>query len=106
MPARHVVEFGETYCLKGGLGQFKAANGGTFQDGRSPNTLTAGEKISGFGHRVYKTLDPRAPVLKDLAEKLARQKGTARWLQIAERVQVVMLEEMTRRNKRVYVALA
>lgn len=65
-------------------------------------TLDEGGKISGFGHRVYRTLDPRAPVLKELAEKLARQKGTARWLEIAERVQVVMAEEMTRRNKRIY----
>lgn len=64
--------------------------------------LEAGEKISGFGHRIYRTLDPRAPVLKVLAEQLAKQKGTARWLEIAERVQVVMAEEMTRRNKRVY----
>lgn len=66
------------------------------------NALESGEKISGFGHRVYRTLDPRAPVLKGLAEKLAKQKGTANWLEIAERVQVVMAEEMTRRNKRVY----
>src|SRR5690606_14360785 len=63
-------------------------------------TLSEGGKIMGFGHRVYRTLDPRAPVLKTLAEKLARQKGTARWLDIAERVQVVMGEEMTKRNKR------
>lgn len=65
-------------------------------------TLTDGGRISGFGHRVYRTLDPRAPVLKELAEKLANQKGTARWLEIAERVQVIMREEMTRRNKQVY----
>ena len=65
-------------------------------------TLSDGGRISGFGHRVYRTLDPRAPVLKTLAEKLARQKGTARWLEIAEKVQVVMAEEMTARNKRIY----
>ncbi len=65
-------------------------------------TLNEGGRISGFGHRVYRTLDPRAPVLKDLAEKLAKQKGTARWLEIAEQVQVVMAEEMSARNKRIY----
>lgn len=66
------------------------------------NVLADGGRISGFGHRVYRTLDPRAPVLKDLAEKLAKQKGTARWLEIAEKVQVVMAEEMARRDKRIY----
>ena len=30
------------------------------------------EKIPGFGHRVYKTIDPRAKILKSYAEQLAR----------------------------------
>lgn len=32
--------------------------------------LVAGEKIPGFGHRVYRTADPRAAVLADLAREL------------------------------------
>ncbi|MFQ5494158.1 MAG: citrate synthase [Phycisphaerae bacterium] len=33
------------------------------------------QKIPGFGHRVYKTMDPRAKILKAYAEKLARSSG-------------------------------
>jgi citrate synthase len=34
------------------------------------------EKIPGFGHRVYKTYDPRAKFLKKYAEQLSRQSGS------------------------------
>ena len=36
--------------------------------------IDRGEKIMGFGHRVYKTLDPRATILKDLAQELAKER--------------------------------
>ena len=60
------------------------------------------EKIMGFGHRVYRALDPRAPILKDLAEKLGQEKGDSRWIVISEGVQKVMREEMDKREKRIY----
>lgn len=34
------------------------------------NLLESGGKIMGMGHRVYKTVDPRAVIFKDLLEKL------------------------------------
>lgn len=37
--------------------------------------LTRKEKISGFGHRVYKTFDPRASHLQKLAKALAEETG-------------------------------
>jgi citrate synthase len=64
--------------------------------------LQRGEKIMGFGHRVYRTTDPRAPILKQLTERLAARGGDTRWLQISERVQSVMREEMDRKGKHVY----
>jgi citrate synthase len=64
--------------------------------------LQRGERIMGFGHRVYRTLDPRAPLLKHLAERLSHAQGDAPWLQISETVQQVMAEEMERRGKKVY----
>jgi len=64
--------------------------------------LAAGEKIMGFGHRVYKTLDPRAPILKALAEKLSGKGGDTRWLQISEQIQTTMREEMDKKGKKVY----
>ncbi len=37
--------------------------------------LDAGEKIMGFGHRVYKTKDPRAIVLQKMAEERYAKRG-------------------------------
>jgi citrate synthase len=45
-----------------------------------------GRKIMGIGHRVYKALDPRAAVLRDRAEKLARSSGNGKWFDIADKL--------------------
>jgi len=66
------------------------------------SALGRGEKIMGFGHRVYRTLDPRAPILKRLARQLGERAGDARWLEISERIQAIMSEEMDRRGKKIY----
>ncbi len=53
--------------------------------------LAAGRKIMGFGHRVYKTDDPRALVLKGIARKLAEKDTETRsCLEIAERTEEYM----------------
>ncbi len=64
--------------------------------------LERGDRVMGFGHRVYRTLDPRAPILRGLAEQMIGQDGSAVWLRISDRVQEVMREEMDRRGKRIY----
>ncbi|HEY8469100.1 MAG TPA: citrate synthase [Longimicrobiales bacterium] len=64
--------------------------------------LARGERIMGFGHRVYRTVDPRAPILRELAGRLAAQGGDTRWLDIASRIERVMREEMDRRGKKIY----
>ncbi|MDQ1147607.1 citrate synthase [Bacillus sp. SORGH_AS 510] len=46
--------------------------------------LTRGEKLMGFGHRVYKTHDPRAISLKN---KLLELDGKDEWLDLAIRVE-------------------
>jgi citrate synthase len=33
--------------------------------------LAQGKRLMGFGHRVYRTMDPRAAILRDLASKIA-----------------------------------
>jgi citrate synthase len=38
-----------------------------------------GNKIPGFGHRVYKTKDPRATILGDMSEELGAAAGDRRW---------------------------
>ncbi len=44
------------------------------------------KKIMGMGHRVYKTLDPRAPHLRDMAVKLTAQLGEPKWVRMSERI--------------------
>ena len=53
------------------------------------------KKIMGIGHRVYKTLDPRAPHLKRMAQILSAQLGDPKWIQMSERIAEIML---TRKN--------
>ena len=48
---------------------------------------TPGAKIMGFGHRVYKVMDPRALILKEFARKLAKVKGDARWYEMSEKLE-------------------
>jgi citrate synthase len=55
--------------------------------------LEAKQKITGFGHRVYKTMDPRARILKDVAQKFARSEKEKQALQIVERIEAIMREE-------------
>ncbi len=40
------------------------------------NLLSSGGKIMGMGHRVYKTVDPRALIFKDLLDKLTPKNET------------------------------
>jgi citrate synthase len=53
------------------------------------------EKIPGFGHRVYKNYDPRAAVLKSIAEKLAEKNSNVKnWLEIGRRIEKFMIENL------------
>jgi citrate synthase len=54
--------------------------------------LAAKQKVMGFGHRVYKTWDPRATVLREIAERLGRQFGETRWYDTSVRVQEAVME--------------
>jgi citrate synthase len=51
------------------------------------------KKIMGIGHRVYKTLDPRAPHLKRMAQILSAKIGEPKWIQMSERIAEIMLKK-------------
>jgi citrate synthase len=55
--------------------------------------LAQKKKIMGIGHRVYKTLDPRAPHLKRMAQILSAKLGEPKWIQMSERIAELMLKE-------------
>ena len=54
--------------------------------------LAQKKKIMGIGHRVYKTLDPRAPHLQRMALKLSEKLGDAKWIRMSERIAQLMKE--------------
>jgi citrate synthase len=51
------------------------------------------QKIMGFGHRVYKTWDPRATVLRKIAERVTAAAGQSELFETAERVQETVIAE-------------
>lgn len=57
------------------------------------DALASKRKIMGFGHRVYKKGDTRAPILKEMGEELSRRKGDTKWHDLADKVEQVMLRE-------------
>ena len=46
------------------------------------NLLSSGGRVMGFGHRVYKTADPRALILKIDAKDLSDRKGNPKWFAV------------------------
>ena len=57
------------------------------------DALEQRKKIMGIGHRVYKTLDPRAPHLKAMAVQLSKKLGESKWIQMSERIAEIMKRE-------------
>ncbi|HKS31975.1 MAG TPA: citrate synthase [Chthoniobacterales bacterium] len=55
--------------------------------------LAQKKKIMGIGHRVYKTLDPRAPHLRAMAKKLSEKIGEPKWIRMSERIAQLMKEK-------------
>ncbi len=64
------------------------------------NTLQNHGKIFGFGHRVYKTWDPRALILREYAQELSKLKGQEELFHVAEIVQDTVVRELS--AKRIY----
>ncbi|MHB9024465.1 MAG: citrate/2-methylcitrate synthase [Armatimonadota bacterium] len=54
-------------------------------------------KVPGFGHRVYRTTDPRAIVLRQYAEALSNTGGNTKWYEIS-----CEIERTMRANSKVY----
>jgi len=55
--------------------------------------LAQGEKIMGFGHRVYKTEDPRATHLRRMSAELATASGDDTYYQMSRRMEEVVLAQ-------------
>jgi citrate synthase len=55
--------------------------------------LAQKKKIMGIGHRIYKVLDPRAPILKAMAVQLSSELGEPKWIEMSERIAALMKEK-------------
>lgn len=76
--------------------------------------LAGGERLMGFGHRVYRTRDPRADILRGVVERLAENGAGADRLALAAKVEQAALAALRARkpdrpldtNLEYYTALA
>src|SRR4029077_11943602 len=96
-------------AIVAGVGALKGPlHGGANEKGRDTRLSTGGpekaekwlhdalarkERIMGFGHRVYKTGDVRAGILKEYARKAAAAKGDLKWEQTAAIIEDVLAKE-------------
>jgi citrate synthase len=55
--------------------------------------LARHEKVMGFGHAVYRTMDPRATVLKRLAREVGERHDDIVWADIFEALQATVYEQ-------------
>jgi len=61
--------------------------------------LSRKERIMGFGHRVYKTYDPRAKVLKDMLMKMDLKGEAKNLFEIALRVEEICMERLCKTKR-------
>jgi citrate synthase len=55
--------------------------------------LARKEKIPGFGHRVYKTEDPRATHLRQMSRELGKRGGNTAWFDMSQRIEALVKGE-------------
>ena len=57
------------------------------------DALARKEKIMGFGHRVYRTEDPRATHLRKFSEAMGKRTGQTQWYEMSKTIEQFILEE-------------
>jgi len=61
--------------------------------------LDRGDRIMGMGHAVYKTIDPRATILKEMSLRLGKKTGHENWYHLLTAIDRESLKEFERRGK-------
>jgi citrate synthase len=54
--------------------------------------LAAKQRVMGFGHRVYRTEDPRATILRNYSKELGERHGDTRWYELTRAVEEAVHE--------------
>ena len=62
------------------------------------SALKEKRRIMGFGHRVYKTYDPRARILKEYAEYLSERYEDRKYIKIGEKIEEIMIRELGKKG--------
>ncbi|HVL64949.1 MAG TPA: citrate/2-methylcitrate synthase [Actinomycetota bacterium] len=75
------------------LKEIKAQGGAPAAESYIKERLAAKQKIMGFGHRVYKTEDPRATHLRRMAKDLAEKTGDGSNYEISEIIERTVMDE-------------
>ena len=57
------------------------------------NAFAQKKKIMGFGHRVYRTVDPRAIHLAEMSRQLGERTGETKWYEMSQRMEEVVKRE-------------
>jgi citrate synthase len=55
--------------------------------------LAEKKKIMGFGHRVYKTKDPRAYILEALSEEVGKRANNTKWFEMTQVIERTVMKE-------------
>lgn len=58
----------------------------------------SGQRIMGMGHAVYKTMDPRADILRHMSERLARRTGEPKWYLMTRKIEESTKQEFKKRR--------
>ncbi|MDQ3687931.1 MAG: citrate synthase [Acidobacteriota bacterium] len=62
-------------------------------EGWITDALAQKKKIMGFGHRVYRTEDPRATHLRQFSKEMGETHGDSHWFEISRKLEEVMQQE-------------
>ncbi len=57
------------------------------------DALARKEKVMGFGHRVYRTEDPRATHLRKFSEAMGKRTGEMQWFQMSRTIEDFIMQE-------------
>jgi citrate synthase len=60
--------------------------------------LDSGRRIMGMGHAVYKTMDPRADILRHMSERLGRRTEEPKWYLMTRRMEETTKQEFRKRK--------
>ena len=51
------------------------------------------KRVMGFGHRVYKTADPRATQLREMSRQLGEKKGDLKFWEMSRKIEEIMMRD-------------